>query len=384
MPTSSASPAARAQPGTVSGGAVSASAPPPHAPLAPAVLMILASCTSLQFGSALAARLFPALGSWGVTSLRLGIAAIILLALVRPSVRRWTGVQWRAVLAFGLALGAMNGSFYAAIERIPLGTAVAIEFLGPLVLSAILSRRPADLACVALALAGIGMFGLESLTGAGDLDPVGVLFALIAAVLWALYVLASARVGREVPGQGGLAIALAIGALALLPLGAHGVTIAVGHPGLLVLALGTALLASVVPYTLELAALRRLPRHVFGILLSLEPAIATLAGLVLLAQVPSVFGLLAVVLVIAASAGTTVTARRAQGRGAVRAPANAPTAGQAGEAYEPHTTCIPADEYPAALSVQAIAEPEAVTGEFAVLAAQDLRDDGEHRPPEGT
>jgi inner membrane transporter RhtA len=374
-------------------------APRRTASTGPAVLMILGSCTSLQFGAALAAQLFPALGSWGVTCLRLGIAAIILLVVVRPAVRGWTGGQWRAVIGFGLALGAMNGSFYAAIERIPLGTAVAIEFLGPLALSAILSRRAADLACVVLALAGIGMFGLESLTGTGALDPVGVLFALIAAVFWSFYVLASAHVGRTVPGQGGLAIALAVGALALLPLGAGGVTIAFARPSLLLLALGTALLASVIPYTLELAALRRLPRHVFGILLSLEPAIATLAGLLLLAQVPSVFGLIAVVLVVAASAGTTFTARRAQRRAAAGADAadgaqgahgadGARGAHETGAAVEPGVGPSAADretspsgdevldEYPAVLSVQAIAEPEAVTGEFSVLAADEGDDPG--------
>ncbi|MFE5775004.1 DMT family transporter [Brachybacterium sp. NPDC056505] len=376
MTSSSAPSTAAAQPGAAS---TAPAQPSPASPVAPAVLMILGSCTSLQFGAALAAQLFPALGSWGVTCLRLGIAAIVLLVLVRPAVRGWNGGQWRAVLAFGLALGAMNGSFYAAIERIPLGTAVAIEFLGPLVLSAILSRRVADLACVVLALAGIGMFGLESLAGAGALDPIGVLFALIAAVFWGFYVLASAHVGRHVPGQGGLAVALAIGALALLPLGAGGALTAVTRPGLLLLAVATALLASVIPYTLELAALRRLPRHVFGILLSLEPAIATIAGLVLLAQVPTVYGLLAVVLVVAASAGTTITARRAQSRGADDADrAEGRPAPSDGE-----LETLPVDEYPAALSVQAIAEPEAVTGQFPVLDPQEREADdvgGPDRP----
>lgn len=280
--------------------------------MTPAVAMILGSCVSLQFGAALAAQLFPALGSWGVTALRLGLAGIVLLLLVRPAVHRWHRSQWSAVLLFGLSLGAMNGSFYASISRIPLGTAVAIEFLGPLVLSAILSRRLADLACVALALAGVSLFGVESSLGLSALDPIGVMWALAAGVFWACYVLASAHVGTKVPGQGGLAVSVAIGALLLMPLGAHGVIGALEEPRLLLLALGTALLASVIPYTLELSALRRLPRHVFSILLSLEPAIAMLAGLVLLAQPISAFGLAAVAFVIAASIGTTLAERRRQ------------------------------------------------------------------------
>lgn len=283
------------------------------------VAMILGSCVSLQFGAAFAAQLFGSLGSWGVTCLRLGIAAIVLLAIVRPAVHRWDGAQWRAVVLFGVALGAMNGSFYSAIERIPLGAAVAIEFLGPLVLSAVLSRRAADLACVGVALVGVSLFGVESLVGIASLDPLGVVFALTAGVFWACYILTSAQVGQVVPGHGGLAVAVAIGAVALLPLGAGGVARAVVEPHLLLLALGCSLLASVIPYVLELSALRRLPRHVFGILLSLEPAVAALAGLALLGQPITVLGVLAVVLVIAASVGTTLTARR-EARRPVMAP----------------------------------------------------------------
>lgn len=277
------------------------------------IAIILGSCVSLQFGAALASQLFPVIGSWGTTALRLGLACIMLLVMVRPAVHRWRGSQWRAVILFGLALGAMNGSFYAAIDGIPLGTAVAIEFLGPLALSAILSRTLQDLTCVALALAGVGLFGLESSLGLAALDPIGVMWSLVAGVFWACYVLGSARVGREVPGQAGLAVAVGIGSLMLLPLGAPGVATAVQSLHLLLLALGTALLASVIPYSLELAALRRLPRHVFSILLSLEPVIAMLAGLVLLGQRITVLGLLAVALVISASIGITLNERRAAG-----------------------------------------------------------------------
>jgi len=273
------------------------------------VLFILGSCISLQFGAALATQLFPAIGSWGTTALRLGIAAAVLLLIVRPKVHRFTRQQWVAVAAFGLAIGAMNGAFYASIERIPLGTAVTIEFLGPLTVAAVLSTRRSDLLWVLLALGGVGLFGLESLTGGAAPDGLGVLFALIAAVFWGLYVLTSARVGRLVPGQDGLAVAMAIGALAVLPLGAPGAIQGLLSPHLLVLALGTAVLASVLPYTLELSALRRLPRHVFGILLSLEPVVALAAGMLLLGQDATWLRLAAALLVVAASAGVTLTAR---------------------------------------------------------------------------
>lgn len=273
------------------------------------VLMILGSCTSLQFGSALAAGLFPYIGSWGTTSLRLGLAAIVLSLAVRPRPWRLSAGQWRAVLLFGLVIGTMNGFFYAAVERLPLGTAVTIEFLGPLGVAALLSSRRGDLLWVALALLGISLFGLESFLGA-DVDLLGALFALVAALFWGLYVLASAEVGRVVPGQDGLALALGIGALAILPIGWRGAVEGILEPRLLAAALGTAVLASVLPYTLELTALRRLPRHVFGILLSLEPVIALIAGVVLLGQHASPLRIAAAVIVVAASAGVTLTARR--------------------------------------------------------------------------
>lgn len=280
------------------------------------VLLVIGSCTSLQVGAALAVHLFALGGSTGTTLLRLGLAALVLLVVVRPRVRAWTGLQWRAAVMLGLSLGAMNGCFYAAISRIDLGTAVTIEFLGPLTLSAVLSRRLRDLLWVGLALAGVLVLGLTGEHHGGSLDPVGVVFALLAGACWAAYIMASARVGRLVPGHGGLALATAVGALALVPLGAGGAVHALGTPNGLWWALGTALLASVVPYSLELAALRRLPQRTFGILLSLEPVIASLAGWALLGQRMTLLGGLGVVLVVLASAGATGTAGRERRQGA--------------------------------------------------------------------
>lgn len=273
-----------------------------------AVLMVLGSCTSLQVGAALAAQLFPRVGPAGATLLRLGIAALVLLALARPRLRSWTRAQWVAVLAFGASLVGMNGAFYAAIDRIPLGTAVTVEFLGPLVLAALFSRRARDLSWVLLAAAGVAVLGLTDGGAGGGLDPVGVVLALVAGVFWALYILASARVGAAVPGSGGLAVAMAFAALVLLPVGAAGAAHLTAEPHLLPAVVGMALLASVVPYSLELAALRRLPPRVFGVLLSLEPAVATLAGWLLLGQGIGVVGLAAIGGVVLASVGSTLSA----------------------------------------------------------------------------
>jgi len=272
--------------------------------------MVLASCVSLQFGAASAARLFPALGPGGVTFLRLAIAAVVLLIAFRPAVRAWRRGQWTSVLMLGLALAGMNGAFYASIARIPLGIAVTIEFIGPLVLAAALTRRWRDTVWVLVAAAGIAVLGLANGHGAATgLDPVGVVLALVAGAFWAGYILANARVSGQVPGMGGLAAAMAIAALVVAPSGSGAVAL-VADPHLIVLAVGTALLASVVPYTLELAALRRLPARAFSILLSLEPAVACLAGWLLLSQTLTGVQAAAVAVVVIASVGSTLSSRR--------------------------------------------------------------------------
>ncbi|MCY1157596.1 MAG: EamA family transporter [Citricoccus sp.] len=291
-------------------------APPPRAAgvqpraLATGVVLVIGACVSLQFGAAVAVQLFPVLGPWGVTTLRLGLAAVLLLGLVRPRVREWTRAQWTAVVLFGISMGAMNGVFYAAIDRIPLGVAVSIEFLGPLVLAALLARRWVDGLWVAVALAGMALLAVDSASGDGALDPVGVLFALVAGAFWMAYILTSKRVGALVPGSGGLAVALVVATAVVAPLGAPGAAGAFADPALLGLGLLVALLSSVVPYSLELNALRRLPPAVFSILLSLEPAFAALFGWLLLGQESGLLRTLAIVLVVAASAGVTLTARR--------------------------------------------------------------------------
>lgn len=289
---------------------LSSSARDPRRATAYSALLVLASCASLQFGAALAFQLFPVVGSWGMTALRLGLAAIILLIVIRPKVRAWNRKQWMAILLFGLSLAGMNGFFYAGIETVPLGPAVAIEFMGPLVLTAILSRRLREGLWIVLALGGMALFFLDDMLGESTLDPVGVGYILAAGAFWAFYILAGQRAGVQVPGAGGLAIAVSIAAICVLPFGAPTVFPAIGaDPSLLLIALPAALLASVIPYSLEFAAMRRLPKPVFGILLSLEPAVAGLAGFLLLHQAISPLGILAMALVVAASAGSTLTAR---------------------------------------------------------------------------
>ena len=277
-----------------------------------AALLVLGSCTSLQAGAALAMRLFSVTGAPGATLLRLGLASAVLLGVARPRVRTWRPAQWRAVGLYGISLAGMNAFFYAALSRLPMGTAVTIQFLGPLTLTAALSRRGRDAGWVLLAVTGVLTLGLVGQHNGGtgrSLDAAGVAFALASGAFWALYIVAGSRAGAAVPGRGGLAVAMTVGALVLLPFGAHGAWHVAGRPHLLLIALGTAVLASVVPYTLELAALRRAPRRVFGILLSLEPAVATLSGWILLGQRTPLASTAAIAVVILASAGATLTAK---------------------------------------------------------------------------
>lgn len=275
-----------------------------------AVLLVLGSCTSFQFGAALATHLFPVTGAPGATLLRLGLAALVLLAVTRPDVRGWRRSQWRPVLLYGVSLAGMNGFYYASLARLPLSAAVTIQFLGPLTLSAALSRRWRDGGWIVLALLGVLTLGLADRHGGGTgLDPVGVVFALVSAAFWALYIMAGSRASAAVPGRGGVAVAMSAGTLVLLPFGALGAWHAVGRPQPMLLAFGVALLASVIPYTLEFSAMRRIPRRVFGILLSLDPALATLAGWLLLGQHSSPVAIAAVATVITASVGSTLSAR---------------------------------------------------------------------------
>ncbi|MCP9962528.1 EamA family transporter [Streptomyces somaliensis] len=264
------------------------------------VALVVGGALSVQFGAAVAVLLIPRAGALGVVALRLALAALVLLVVCRPRVRGHSRSDWGTVVVFGAAMAAMNITFYQAIERIPLGAAVTLEVLGPLALSVVASRRAVSLLWAGLALAGVVL-----LSGGGfdRLDPVGTGFALAAGAMWAAYIVFSARTGRRFPQADGLALAMAVGAVLSLPLGVAQAGARLAVPSTLALGLAVAVLSSVLPYTLELIALRRLPAGTFAVLMSLEPAVAALAGLLVLRQALSATDAAAIALVMAASVG---------------------------------------------------------------------------------
>ena len=268
------------------------------------VALVVAGVASAQFGAGFAVTLFDELGPAGAAFLRLAIAAVVLLAIWRPRLAGHPLGDLRVAVAFGATLGVMNFSIYSAMDRIPLGIAVTIEFAGPLAVAVIASRRPLDLVWVALAAAGIVLLADP---GGGSLDGVGVAFALLAATMWALYILLAERTGALFPGGSGLALAMAVGALVIAPAGIAQAGEELGRLDLLAAGAAVALASSVIPYSLDLEALRRLPPRVFGILMSLEPAVAALAGLVVLGQSLGAVEYVAIALVTVASAGASAS-----------------------------------------------------------------------------
>jgi inner membrane transporter RhtA len=268
--------------------------------------MVLTAALSVQFGAALGFTLFDTLGPGGASLVRQAFAALILLALWRPRVRSHSASALRLAGAFGVALGLMNLCFYEALDRIPLGVCVTIEFIGPVAVAVLFSRRALDLVWVALAVVGILL--LADPFGAGAVDPVGLAFILGAAVCWAVYIVLAQRATRVFDGSTGLA--LAAGVAWLMPLVPGLTETSAGEllaPAALATGLAVALMSSVIPYSLESESLRRLPANVFGVLMSLEPAVAALAGFVLLGQRLSARDLVAIGLVICASIGVTRT-----------------------------------------------------------------------------
>ncbi|MBT2451077.1 EamA family transporter [Streptomyces sp. ISL-43] len=267
------------------------------------VALVVTAGVSVQFGAALAVMIMPRAGAAGVVTLRLAAAALVLLLVCRPKVRGYSRADWTTVVWFGVTMAGMNGLFYQSIDRIPLGPAVTLEVLGPLVLSVVVSRRLMNLLWAGLALAGVVLLSTHGGGGFGGLDPLGAAYALGAGGMWAAYIVFSARTGRRFPQADGLALAMAVAAVLSLPLGVIEAGSALLLPSTLALGLGVAVLSSVLPYTLELLALRRLPAPTFAILMSLEPAIAATAGFLVLNQALSALDAAAIALVIAASMG---------------------------------------------------------------------------------
>jgi inner membrane transporter RhtA len=265
-----------------------------------ATALVLGGIVSVQVGAAFATTLFDELGPGGTVFLRIAFAAVLLLVIWRPPLRLGEGAARRDVVLLGLVLAGMNLSFYVALDRIPLGIAVTLEFIGPLGVAIAGSRRRLDLLWVGLAAAGILL--LSPVPGS-DLDALGVVMALVAGCFWAGYILLTARVGRALPGGGGLAIAMTIAMVAVIPVGLADGGEALLEADLLAIGLAVAVLSSALPYSLELEALRRLPENTFGVLMSLEPAVAATVGFVGLDQDLAAREVVAIGLVLAASLG---------------------------------------------------------------------------------
>ena len=267
---------------------------------APPTGLVLLAVTSVQFGAALAKTLFDDLGPGGTVLLRVLFAAVALGLLWRPSLRSRSGRDLALAALFGITLAGMNFAFYSALDRIPLGIAVTFEFVGPLGVAVAGSRRALDLLWVGLAAAGIALL---TDFGQGGVEAAGAGLALLAGAFWAAYILVSARIGQVFERGSGLAIAMAVATVLLLPVGIADAGGDLLRPGLLAMGAAVAMLSSAIPYSLELEALRRLPPRVFGVLMSLEPAVATLAGFAVLGRVLAGREIAGILLVVAASAG---------------------------------------------------------------------------------
>jgi inner membrane transporter RhtA len=271
-----------------------------------ATALVVIGLICQELGAALAVTFFPEVGALGMVTLRLAFSALILLAVFRPSLRGRSRADWSTVVGFGLVLAVMNGFFYLALARLDLGVTVTIEVIGPLILSVVISRRASAWLWAVLALGGVALLGRG---GLDSLDPIGVLFATAAGAAWVGYILLSERTGRGFARLDGLAIAMAIGSLAVLPFGIATTGASLVLPHVLLLGLGVAVLSSTIPYGLELIALRRLPAATFSILLSLAPALAALAGLTILGQQLELLDAVAIGLVVVASMGAVQAVR---------------------------------------------------------------------------
>ncbi|MDB4899487.1 MAG: transporter [Gemmatimonadetes bacterium] len=272
----------------------------------PPQLTVLLAIVSVQGGAAMAKGLFSVLGPMGAAGIRTALSAVMLLAVFRPSLRTFTREQWMAVVPYGVILGAMNIVFYLAIARIPLGLAVTLEFLGPLLLAAAGSKRALDLVWVAMAGAGVWLLAPWS---GGGLDPIGIGYALLAGAGWAAYIVIGGRVSRLLSAGEGVAVGMVVAGLVVLPFSFGQTTPLHFSLGLAGACMVLALLSSALPFTLEMLALRALPARTFSILMSLEPAVAAVCGGLFLREYLSPTQWLASGLVVAASAGVSVTAR---------------------------------------------------------------------------
>ncbi|MBS7253753.1 EamA family transporter [Flavobacterium branchiicola] len=273
----------------------------------PPVPAVLLAIISVQCGAAIAKTLFPTIGAAGTASMRIGFSALILLLAYRPNLKEITSAQWKLVIPYGLALGAMNLIFYLAIERIPVGLGVTLEFIGPLVVAIFGSKRLVDYCWVLLA--AIGILLMAPWTNS-RLDSLGVIFALLAGALWAAYIVLGGKISKIMNGGQAVTIGMLFAAILILPFGFFENGLANLTPKFLGMGVALAFLSSAVPFTLEMKALGQLPPRTFSILMSLEPAAASVCAFIFLQESLSFTEILAVLCVVIASAGSTLTAKK--------------------------------------------------------------------------
>mgnify|MGYP003574919560 FL=1 len=271
-------------------------------PPVPAVLMAI---ISVQGGAAIAKGIFPVMGAGGTVMLRIVLSAIILLAIHRPNFKKITGSQWKLVVWYGLVLGAMNTSFYLSLARIPLGLAVTLEFIGPLLLAVSTSKKALDFLWVILAAVGIALIAPWSPNS--NIDLIGAALALLAGAFWAAYIVIGGKLSKTMDGGIAVSIGLVVASFVAVPAGIIEGNLHQINPTILFWGLGIALLSSAIPYTLEMNALKHIPAKTFSILMSLEPAVAAFCGLLFLGEQLSINEWIAIMLVVAASAGATLS-----------------------------------------------------------------------------
>ncbi len=275
-----------------------------------AIVAVLISIVSVQSGASFSKYLFPVIGAEGTTALRQLFATLILLALFRPWSSGPARQHWGIIALYGAVLGIMNLTFYMAIARIPLGIAVALEFTGPLAVAILSSRRWSDFVWVACAIAGLLML-IPLHGGTGAIDPVGIVWALVAALCWGIYIIVGQKVSDRVHGGKAVAIGMLLSTVFTLPIGMMHAGAMLWSWDVVPWGVGIAILSSAIPYSLEMMALKHIPAKTFGLMMSLEPAVAALMGLVILNERLSLWQWLAIALVIVASAGSSLTAKRA-------------------------------------------------------------------------
>ena len=278
------------------------------------ILAVLGSVTALAIGTSFAKQLFPQVGSMGTTALRVGFSALLLLALWRPW--RWplSRADAISVVKYGVALGFMNLLFYMSLRTIPFGVAVAIEFSGPLAVAMVYSRKPIDFLWLLLAVVGLGLL-LPIGKSAASLDTEGVLYALAAAVCWGTYIVFGKRLSHLHAGHS-VALGLSVAAITVVPFGVWHAGSALLDPKILLFGLGVAAISSAIPISLEMIALKRLPQESFGIMTSMEPAVAALLALLLLDEYLNWLQWLAIFCIMMAAAGSSATARRSEPKSA--------------------------------------------------------------------